>query len=367
MLPGIAASQRYLSLSRMRLLFLLYLFIAGSLHAQTLGGNSVYNFLLLPQTPQLTALGGVNVSGSRHDIGMAVNNPALLNPSMHTQLNTVFSSFYGGIRNYGLALGYHHHPSATSFGLGVHYIDYGTIPATDAAGTIYGDFRPVDYVVSLSFSRKYETKWQYGASLKFIHSAYYQYRSSGIAADAGLVFTDSASFLQAAVLLKNMGTQLSTYAGGSPEDIPFDFQAGISVRLKNAPIQFSLTAYHLHRFDVTYRDTSSENADITGRTGNATVPGKLLRHVVLATQVYPGDKVELTLAYNFLRRAELSAGNTGNGLNGFSMGVGVLFNKIQFRYARSYYQSHVSYHQFGINLQLNGYFGLGKMGERIGW
>jgi hypothetical protein len=46
--------------------------------AQTLGGSSVFNFLKLPHTPQLTALGGINVSHPSNDIGLAFNNPALV-------------------------------------------------------------------------------------------------------------------------------------------------------------------------------------------------------------------------------------------------------------------------------------------------
>jgi len=47
--------------------------------------------------------------------------------------------------------------------------------------------------------------------------------------------------------------------------------------------------------------------------------------------------------------------------------VGALFNKIQIRYARAYYQNNTAYDQFGLNLQLNKYFGLGKFGRRINW
>jgi len=53
-----------------------------------------------------------------------------------------------------------------------------------------------------------------------------------------------------------MGTQLSTYNGTAvKEELPFDLQAGISKRLENAPFQFSVTAHHLHRFDIFYNDT----------------------------------------------------------------------------------------------------------------
>ncbi len=77
--------------------------------------------------------------------------------------------------------------------------------------------------------------------------------------------------------------------------------------------------------------------------------------------------MEITGAYNHLRRSELNISNSTNGLNGFSLGMGVLFKKIQLRYARAYYQNNTAYNQFGINLVLNEYFGLGNFGQRVGW
>ena len=94
---------------------------------------------------------------------------------------------------------------------------------------------------------------------------------------------------------------------------------------------------------------------------------KLFRHFVLATTIYLGDKVEVAAGYNYLRRKELNIENAGNGLTGFSMGVALLLNKLQVRYARSHYQNNTAYNQFGLNITLNQYFGLGKFGERIGW
>ena len=73
-------------------------------------------------------------------------------------------------------------------------------------------------------------------------------------------------------------------------------------------------------------------------------------------------------AVTFAYRGKLPVvGTEGNGLNGFSIGAGILFGKLQVRYARAYYQGNTAYNQFGLNLKLNEYFGLGKFGEKIGW
>lgn len=336
--------------------------------AQTLGGNTVFNFLKLPNTPQLTALGSINVSKISDDIGLAAYNPALLKPGMHTQMNAVFNSFFAGIKVYDLALVYRSDKLNTNFLWSLNYFSYGTIQQTDASGNVFGNLRPVDWSMQVSASRKYMEKWNYGATLKFINSNYGIYRSNGIAMDVGVLYSDSSKLFSASVLAKNMGFQLKKYDGTEAQDIPFDLEVGITKRLRNAPFGFSFTAHHLQQFDIRYSDTSFNNENGFPNGSNSKVSfDKIFRHFVIATDIYLGDKVEVSAGYNYLRRQELNIGNSGNGLNGFSLGVGVLLKKIQIRYALASYEGNTTYSQFGLNLKLNEYFGLGKFGERIGW
>lgn len=325
--------------------------------AQTLGGNTVFNFLRMPNTPQLTALGGVNVSAVSNDVGLAFNNPALLRKEMDKQLNAVFTSQYGGIANYHLSAGYHHEKLKTNFLWGLNFMDYGTIPQTDASGNNMGSFHPTDWVMHVSASRTYLDKWQYGATLKFISSNYGQYRSNGIAADVGVLYHDTASLFSASFLARNMGTQLKTYDGTDPADLPFDLQIGLTKRLLHAPLGFSVTAHHLHQFDLTYNDTLFNNTNGYANAASGKVSfDKIFRHFVLAANIYLGDHVQVDIGYNYLRRKELIIGGTGNGLTGFSMGVYLLLDKLQVRYARSQYQNNTAYNQFGLNIPLEKYF-----------
>jgi len=330
--------------------------------SQTLGGNTVFNFLRLSNTPQLTALGGINISNQTPDIGLVYHNPALLRPSMNTDANMVFNAFYGDIRNYHLLTAFEQERWKTTFAVGINYFNYGSIPETDMIGNHLGDFKPADYVVQVSAARQYEENWHYGATLKFIGSNYGPYRSSGIAMDAAVSYSDTASLLQASLVLKNMGTQITSYTGTGAGDLPFDIQVGISKRLAKAPVQFSLTAHHLHQFDISYHDTAfnNENGFDQSQKSNKFTFDKLFRHIVLGVQVYVTDKVELSAGYNHLQRKELSVGNTGNGLNGFSLGVGLLFKKLQIRYARSHYQNNTAYNQFGLGLKWRDYFSSSK-------
>ena len=319
--------------------------------SQTLGGNAVYNFLKVPGSPQLTALGGLNTSNITQDISLAAHNPALLREEMHGQLLASFNLFYAGIKNMHALVGYHHKPWKTNFSAGINYFHYGDAVQTDPSGNVLGSFRANDYAVSVTASRQYLERWYYGATLKFIGSNYGIYTSYGLALDVGLNYYDSANLLQIGFVAKNMGTQLKTYAGKG-EDLPFDLQIGITKRLLKAPLQFSFTAQRLHQFDILYRDTAF-NIDNYGDPGKDGFITNLFRHFVFGVQGYVGDKVELTVGYNVLRQAELSVTNTSNGLTGFSFGVGVLLKKLQFRYARSMYQNGVGYNQVGLNVKMS--------------
>ena len=195
-------------------------------------------------------------------------------------------------------------------------------------------------------------------NLKFIHSNYGQYRSSGIAADIGIHFLDSANNFSAGILAKNMGAQLSTY-NGQNEDLPFDLQVGITQRLSKAPIGFSLTAQQLHQFNTVYNDTifNFEN----DFNSDESLGNKIFNHFIIATHIYIGNNIEASVGYNRLRRNELNLGNAGNGLNGFSAGFKAKFNKLHFQYARSYFGRGFAYNQFGLNLNLNEIGGIGKL------
>ena len=287
---------------------------------------------------------------------------------MHTQMNAVFNSFYSGIKVYHLSLGYHSQQLNTNFSWGLNYFGYGNATETDAAGNILGKFRPTDWVMQVSASRSYLDKWNYGATIKFISSNYGQYSSNGLAIDVGVLFHDTSNLFSASIVAKNMGTQIKKYEGTNADELPFDLQIGLTKRLANAPFSFSLTAQRLQQFNISYTDTNfnSDNGFENGSTKKFSFD-KLLNHLVLATTIYAGNHVDLIAGYNFLRRKELNIGKAANGLNGFSLGVGVLLGKLQIRYARAYYQSNTAFNQLGLNMKLNDYFGLGKFGEKIGW
>ncbi|MBW8683910.1 type IX secretion system protein PorQ [Chitinophaga rhizophila] len=325
-----------------------------SANAQVLGGKHVFSFLDLPVAPHIAALGSVNVSLQTNDIALSSLNPALLRPVMHQDLQVNYTNYFGGVK-YGHALyGHHAEKYQTTFGGSVQYIDYGMITATDATGTIQGTFQPRDMAIQLTASRRYLERWYYGISMQYVHSSYQQYRASGLAFHVGLTYQDTAQHWQAGLVFRNMGVQLKTYTKDNQEPLPFDLQVGISKRLNNVPLQFSATIHHVHQFDVRYADPDFQEGTIISDGDTATTGGtadKIFRHFVLAAQWEIGRYIELTAAYNHLRRQELGLPQQ-KGMSGFSGGIGIITRKLHLRYARSWYQRSEALNQLGVSMPL---------------
>ncbi|HVZ24554.1 MAG TPA: type IX secretion system protein PorQ [Sediminibacterium sp.] len=339
-----------------RILFYFLLFCGKSLFAQTLGGNTVYGFLLQPNTAGQAALGGLNISQISNDVGMCFQNPALLRSTMHCQANTSFNDFLAGVNTYSMTSAWYLPAVHINLAAGTQFFDYGMIQQTDASGNILGSFHPVDYVAQLMAAGTYHDYFHYGLTSKFIHSGYGIYRSDALAFDAGLSYYDSSRGLQAALVIRNMGAQIRTYSGtGSREELPFDLEIGLSKRLKASPFQFSLTLHHLQSFRIHYNDTSFRYAEGDLAYNSSDFFQNLLSHCILGVQVYPHEKLELMAGMNFQRRIDLNAYQLSNGLNGFSFGAGLLLKKVHIRYATGFYQQQL-FHQFSLNFYWKGGF-----------
>ena len=325
---------------------LLFVFLwLGVLHgfAQTQGGNPVFSFIKNPATADIAALGGTNVSLIGNNVAAGFSNPSLLRPVHHGQVATSFSSLLAGINQYTTMAGYK--VGGQTLGLGVQYLNYGSIDQTDAAGNLLGMYRPSDFAVQIGTSKQYKEKWWLGAAAKFIHSNYGQFRSFALAVDASLTYFDEASGLQAGVVVTNMGTQLNAYAGAVKEELPFEINAGISKKLAEAPLQFSLTLQQLQRFNLLGSDTSFIISEFGKKYSTF---DKMMSHVVLGAQLTLSDNINCNLGYNLLRRQSLNGFNITNGLNGVTFGVGVLMDKLHINYATGFYQRNM-FHQLSLN------------------
>jgi hypothetical protein len=334
--------------------FVLLLLGSSQLHAQTLGGNAVFSFLRQPIGARTWALGGNNISSLTSDVSLAFQQPALLRSVHNGQVSSSLQALPTGIKNYSLLAATKIPHTSFMSGIGVNYFDYGSITQTDASGNILGTMTPSDFVVQAMVSKSHREKFNLGVTLKFIHSNYGLFRSSGIALDVGLAYTDSAGGWQASLLVKNMGTQLTTYTqGGKKEELPFDIQAGVSKRLAHAPFQFSLTAGRLQTLNTVYNDTIFRAAEGEIDYTGVGFLEKLVNRLTFGVQIYPHEKLELMAGYQFQRRRDLNVFNQINGLNGFTFGTALKLKKMHFLYATGFYQRNL-FHQLTVNINWRG-------------
>lgn len=319
--------------------FICLILSTNPIAGQAVGGNAVFNFIGLSPSAKTTALGGLNISQLYGDLGMAFTQPAFLNREMDGQLHLSIKPYVASINQYNFSGAHFVNRYKTSLSWGVQYMDYGTIPMTDIAGNEIGSFRPNEYAFQLSLSHRYQSNFNVGTSVKFLQSSYGIYHSNGIAADVGILYTPYNGLTQYAILINNIGVQLTKF--NQKENLPLNITAGVSKKLADAPFQFSLTAQRLSIWDNTFNDTNFNSVEGISSTSKYQ---NIFNHLIFATEVYLGSSVNLTMGYNFLRRFDLNVQNQKNSLNGLSAGCSIMVNNIQMQYANAFFQNNLNHH-----------------------
>jgi hypothetical protein len=314
------------------LIFLFLTVLVSPSFSQT-GGDNIYEFLNLTHSGLVSSLGGTNVSLQGNDLNLAYHNPALLNSGMNKSLALNYVNYFAGI-NYGLAMYSRSFPSTGNFAAGLTYLNYGTFTETDASGVITGNFSAAEYALSLIYSREIDSVFSIGLNFKPVLSQLEKYSSVGFAFDIGGSWHNSSNLFSAGVVLKNLGYQLTTYAGEGHQKLPFEIQVGMSQRLAHAPFRFSLTLRHLEKFDLTYQyietATSENNKASSGFLENS------MRHVILGVELIPHKNFYFSAGYNYQRRRELEIESKTSTV-GFSWGFGINTSFLNIEFGRATY------------------------------
>ena len=311
-----------------------------------LGGNYIFSFLNVTNSARVASLGGENTSVKDNDLSTVFHNPALLDSNMSGFITLNYINYLGDINFY--YSGYSHHFNKIgNFALGLYYFDYGLFTEADNLGYKYGTFRPSDWTVNLSYSRKLDSNFYVGITTKFIYSNYVFYRASGLAADIGGLYVNKKRQLTVGMVLRNAGLELMRYNPDKKrEPLPFDWQIGFSKKVKHAPFRLSFTYTHLEKFDLTYTVPLRYDEDTTSYLGDAApvkkeskvldYADKFMRHIVIGAEFVPFKNFYISLGFNYRRREELKI-ETRPGIVGFSAGVGIRISKFYISYGRALY------------------------------
>ena len=318
-------------------LSLLFLLISHFLFAQ-IGGNNTFEFLNLNSSARITALGGNAIATRTDDITLVSENPSQLMPSMNKQIGLSFVNYFAGIK-YGDVAYAQDLKKLGMFAANVHYVSYGSFDQTDEAANVNGSFTASEYALGLSWSRPLDSSFFLGASLKGIYSHLETYTSTGIAADVAATYYNSRHFICVTTVIRNLGTQLDQYRMGSREKLPYEVQLGISKQLSKAPLRFSLIGQHLEKYNLTYQDPNAVTVDpLTGESTEKKIKfsDKVLRHLILNTEILISKGFNLRVGYNYERRKELGL-SAKMGLAGLSGGFGIRINRFNISYGYAKY------------------------------
>ncbi len=310
-----------------------FFFIALPSFSQT-GGDNVYEFLNLTHSGLVASLGGTNVSLQVGDLNMAYHNPALLSPEMNKSLAVNYVNYFAGI-NYGMAMYSESFSKAGSFAAGITYLNYGTFTETDASGVITGTFRASEYAFSLIYSRELDSSFSLGINFKPVLSYLERYSSIGFALDFGARWHNRSNLFSAGLAIKNLGCQLTTYAGEPREKLPFEIQAGLSQKLAYAPFRFSLTLRHLEKYDLTHQYLPY-GVSGTSDLQDSEFLENMMRHVIIGAELIPHKNFYFCGGYNYQRRKELQVESKVSTV-GFSWGFGIKTSLLDVEFGRATY------------------------------
>jgi len=184
------------------------------------GGKSIYQFLNLVTSPRQAALGGKVITFYDNDVNQAHFNPAKINPDMDNKLSLKYGSLFGEV-TYGTAsYAYTYDRHVQTFFGGVNYVNYGKFDGYDENGIQTSSFTGSE--IALTFGYAYNipfSDFYIGANAKLISSSLESYSSFGAAIDIGAMFIDTRNDVNWAISIRNIGTQITTYADTS-EKLP---------------------------------------------------------------------------------------------------------------------------------------------------
>ena len=319
-----------------RKLLLLALLGVSSIAVNAQESSSVFNFLKIPMSAHVAALGGENISLAQDDPTLIFGNPAQASQVNNNSINLDYISYLQDTKILGAAYTRVYSVRHT-FGITGQLFSYGSMPETDEAGNEIGSFSAKDIAISGLYSYTMGDHWSGGATMRYIFSKYAEYSSSAISFDLGLHYKNEEKDFSFGFVLKNIGTQLSSFYEGQTEHLPFDMQAGITKKMEHAPFRFSLTLRDLTRWNNHYY-YNPEGKNSFGR--------KVFNHVVIGVDFLPSEMFYISAGYNCRRANELKAAGSSHGA-GWSFGGGMSGKKLKIGIAYAKY--HVSTASLLIN------------------
>lgn len=314
----------------------LYILTFIPFFASAQSGEHVFNFLKLPYSSHVAALGGDNISLVEDDLTLAMHNPALLANVSDKTINITYMSYMGDCNVGGAAFNKRFRERST-IAVFARYVDYGKFEGYTEDNIFTGTFTAKDMDFTFTYSYLLGERWSGGVSAKIIYSKYESMYALGLGVDLGINYFNAEKDFSLSIAGRNLGGQVKAFEE-EYETMPMDFQIGFTKGFNHAPIRLSALFYNLHRW---------KNDDFYNADGSKDSFGELLlKHFIIGADILLGQNFYFSLGYNYRASRELSA--TRKSLDGFSIGAGMNLSRIKFN--ASYSKLHTAAHSLLFNL-----------------
>jgi hypothetical protein len=322
-------------LANKNILFVLLFIVVLSSKAQ-IAANQGFVFLKLPTDAITNALGGVSVSHHTATADVFWNNAALLDTSQSQRFSITYSPYLAATQALTTSFAFRSQHK-NHWAAGVQYLNYGTIPQTDAAGNDLGTFTAADYAIAGAYART-ENNYTLGITTKLAGTGIENYQNIALTTDFTGVFRAAKQDFTWGIAVKNIGFVFKKFGISSPE-LPFDLQIGTTFKPRFMPVRVSLTAHHLYRWDIVYNDPATNfkydnNGNKVLRV--VSIPEKIMRHLTFGLELLVHPQVSVLAGYNHLRRQELRLPLRSGGA-GLSAGIAIRTTHFTFSYGYARY------------------------------
>ena len=296
------------------------------LNVQSQESQTAYNFLRLPVSAHVAALGGDNITLIDDDATLAFHNPALINEVSDRTINLNFMTYMEGAKTASAAF-VKAAGERASWAVAAQYMDYGTMKETTLENIEIGEFSARDISVAGSYAYALSGIFSGGITARLVTSHIAGYNSMAVGIDLGLNAYFEDLDLSLSAVAKNLGGQVKAY-DDEFEKMPLDLQLGVTKRLANSPLRFSATLTRLNDWSEGFGQHLCIGADL-----------------ILSPTIY------LAGGYNFRCASQMKISDADGSSNhgaGLSLGGGIALERFKLHVAYGKY--HVSASSILINI-----------------
>lgn len=289
-----------------------------------IGGTGVMPIMNLPLHARTMAWGGYMLAQPLSDVQYALDNPALLNSSLHGQYGASYGTVIPGVKIGGAGYAYSL-KGGHNVSFHAQYLDYGEMKSFDAGGNSLGMITANEMKFLLGYSKEFDSRLVLGAQSGFTYAVLGPFVSTAAMLNLGAHYSRTDSGVHFGLSVKNIGMQLISYRGADKEPLPFQVLLGASYKPLHMPFRFHIALHSLQQFlGLTYNQYLESNTWTLGNENlgipEAGLAEKITRHLALGGELTMGKHLGILIGYNHQRRMEMAPEIRG-GLAGFGWGI----------------------------------------------